>query len=471
MAVIETAEKVLPPRLRARIAPHTAKLAAMLTGTDELAHAQRMALIAFVIRVVSAGIAFISQIILARMMGEFEYGVFVYVWVLVITFGDFSCLGFNTAIIRFLPEYEAAGDNAKVRGVAFTARVFALVASSLLLGAGLAFLHVFGNSLPPYYLAPVFLGLFALPMIALGDVLDGTARANRWPVNALSPTFVIRPTLIILFMAVAVKLGQPSTAVTAMVAALAAAYVTTVGQFVVVTIRLGRRFLKGDHSIHFGQWIKVALPIFFIEGFSFLLTNSDVVIVGIYLPPNEVAVYFAAAKTMALVQFVFFSVKAAAGPRFSTLFARNDLAGLARFANETARWTFWPSLAIGIFVLMVGKLILSLFGQVFTAGYMLMVILFFGPLFKSMIGPAESLLTMSGRQRACVVVYIGALVVNIALNMTLIPLWGLTGAAVATTGAILVETVLLHLAVRHALGISLFVFADPLADKPKPEAP
>ncbi|MCQ2003096.1 oligosaccharide flippase family protein [Rhizobium sp. NRK18] len=470
MAVIETAEKVLPPHLRARVAPHMAKLAAMLTGRDELAHAQRMALIAFVIRVVSAGIAFISQVILARMMGEFEYGIFVYVWVLVITFGDFACLGFNTTVIRFLPEYEAAGDHAKVRGMAFTARLFALVAASLLLAGGLAFLHVFGTSLPPYYVAPVFLGLFALPMIALGDVLDGTARANRWPINALSPTFVIRPTLIIVFMAIAVKFGEPRTAVTAMVAALAATYVTTVGQFVVVTIRLGKRFLKGDHSIHFGTWFKVALPIFFIEGFSFLLTNSDVVIVGIYLPPNDVAIYFAAAKTMALVQFVFFSVKAAAGPRFSTLFARNDLAGLASFANQTARWTFWPSLAIGIFVLLAGKLILSLFGEAFTAGYALMAILFLGPLFKSMIGPAESLLTMSGRQKACVAVYFGALIVNVALNMTLIPLWGLTGAAIATTGAILVETILLHLAVRLALGISLFVFADPMADQSKPEA-
>jgi hypothetical protein len=46
----------------------------------------------------------------------------------------------------------------------------------------------------------------------------------------------------------------------------------------------------------------------------------------------------------------------------------------------------------------------------------------------------------------------------------------LTGAAIATTGAILVETILLHLAVRLALGISLFVFADPMADQSKPEA-
>jgi O-antigen/teichoic acid export membrane protein len=63
----------------------------------------------------------------------------------------------------------------------------------------------------------------------------------------------------------------------------------------------------------------VAFPIFLIEGFYFMLTNADVIIVGLYLPPEKVAVYFAAAKTMALVHFVYFAVKAAAAQRFSGL--------------------------------------------------------------------------------------------------------------------------------------------------------
>lgn len=62
-----------------------------------------MALVAFAVRIISAGIAFISQIILARLMGEFEYGLFAFVWVLVILFGNLSCLGFHTTVIRFCP--------------------------------------------------------------------------------------------------------------------------------------------------------------------------------------------------------------------------------------------------------------------------------------------------------------------------------------------------------------------------------
>lgn len=39
-----------------------------------------MALTAFLIRIVSAALAFLAQIVLARMMGEYEYGIFVFVW-------------------------------------------------------------------------------------------------------------------------------------------------------------------------------------------------------------------------------------------------------------------------------------------------------------------------------------------------------------------------------------------------------
>ena len=60
----------------------------ILRGGDGRTEAQRMSLVAFAIRVVSAGIAFLSQVFLARLMGPFEYGIFVFVWVLAVIVGS-----------------------------------------------------------------------------------------------------------------------------------------------------------------------------------------------------------------------------------------------------------------------------------------------------------------------------------------------------------------------------------------------
>src|SRR5690606_24138265 len=159
--------------------------------------------------------------------------------------------------------------------------------------------------------------------------LDGTARASGWTVTALSPTFLIRPTLILLFMVGAVWLGAPKTAATAMEAALAATYVTTLLQYVRLLRRLRRAFGKGPLRLRAVAWFGYSLPIFLIDGIGFLLTNADVVVVGFYLPPDQVAIYFAATKTIVLVQFVAFAVKAAAGPRFSAMLAAGETSALS----------------------------------------------------------------------------------------------------------------------------------------------
>ncbi|MEI2299411.1 lipopolysaccharide biosynthesis protein [Ensifer sp. MJa1] len=459
MAVCQTAGRILPSALRHHVCALIGGLVAILTGSDIKSTARRMALVAFTIRIVSAAIAFLSQIILARLMGEFEYGIFVFVWVLVILFGSLSCVGFHSVVIRFLPEYQATAAMDEIRGVTTTVRVFALSSATTVAVIGLAGLWLFGAHIEAYYLVPLYLGLFTLPMISLGDVMDGTSRAHGWAVSAMSPTFIIRPILVLVFMVLAVTAGAAHTAQTAMIAAMAAAYVTTVSQFLVLTYRLRSRYLPGPRRIELRRWLRVSVPVFMVDGFGFLLTNSDVVIVGLYLDPAHVAIYFAAAKTMALVHFVMFAVKAAAGPRVANAMAR-DPRQIPAIAIESARWAFWPSLLLGTLVLLAGPFLLSLFGPAFVTGLPLMMILFAGILAKAFVGPAETLLTMAGQQTLCVILYAGALLANIALNFSLIPLFGLNGAAFATAGAMFVEAMLLHIAVRRTFGFALFAFAS-----------
>ncbi|WP_337269403.1 lipopolysaccharide biosynthesis protein [Oryzifoliimicrobium ureilyticus] len=455
MAVIEAAEKMLPARLRPAGQKAVAALHAALFERGDKAAAQRMALVAFAIRIASAGLAFLSQIALARLMGEYQYGIFVFVWVLIVLCGDLCCFGFHIAIIRFLPQYKADGAFAEIRGLTGTARVFALVSGTCLMLAGMAFLHFFGDRIEPYYLLPAFIGLLAMPMVTLGDMLEGTSRANHWPIMALGPVYLVRPLLIIVFMGAAALAGAPATAVTAMQVALLATYVTALGQYAATLFRLRRHYDSGPRKIELARWFGVAGPIFLVEAAGFLLTNSDVVVVGIFLEPHNVAIYFAAAKTMALVHFIMFSVKAASGPRFATIMAEGSQSKLAEAAGEAARWTFWPALALGLVILAFGHLLLSLFGGAFTAGYVLMGILLCGILMKALVGPAETLLMMAGRQNICVCVYAAVLSANVVLNVVLIPHFGIVGTAVATASAMAFEALLLHIACRHALGIRL----------------
>ncbi|MBX3579624.1 MAG: lipopolysaccharide biosynthesis protein [Rhizobiaceae bacterium] len=452
-----TAGRVLPERLARRAEPLLERIDAVLFSPDERGEAGRMSVIAFSIRIFSAAIAFVSQVLLARWMGSFEYGIFVLVWTTMIIVGNLSCLGFHTSVIRFIPEYRERGMLAELRGILIASRLFALLASTAIAAIGIAGIWLFAPGTDSYYLVPFILGMTCLPMIALSDVLQGISRANAWAISALSPTYIVRPVLILLVMAGALLAGFAPTAENAVIAAILATYATTIWQLVTVTARVDRRVPAGPRLVLFRQWFVVSLPIFLIEGFFFSLTNADVLMVGAYMQPDDVGVYFATVKTLALVHFVYFAVKAGVAQRYAA-FNHGDRAKLAEFARETVSWTFWPSLVMAGIVLALGEPMLTLFGPGFAAGYPLLFLLVAGVVARSMVGPAESLLTMSGNQNICAAVYALTLAFNVALSMLLIPMLGLWGAAIGTAAAMIFEAAALSFTVWKRLGIVMAVF-------------
>jgi O-antigen/teichoic acid export membrane protein len=188
------------------------------------------------------------------------------------------------------------------------------------------------------------------------------------------------------------------------------------------------------------------------------LTNADVLMVGLYLDPDQVAVYFATVKTLALVHFVYFAVKAGVAQRYAQFTHGGDTDRLAGFARETVSWTFWPSLAMAAVVLILGEPMLALFGEEFVDGYPLLFVLVVGVVARASVGPCESLLTMSGNQNVCAFVNATTLAFNIGLNMLLLPLFGLWGAAFATALAMMFEAVALSFTVWRRLGIVMPIF-------------
>jgi O-antigen/teichoic acid export membrane protein len=109
-------------------------------------------------------------------------------------------------------------------------------------------------------------------------------------------------------------------------------------------------------------------------------------------------------------------------------------------------------------VLALGKPMLMLFGPEFTSGYPLLFLLVFGVVARAAVGPCESLLTMSGNQNICAAVYAMTLAFNIGLNVVLIPLFGLWGAAIATSLAMVFEASALSFTVWRKLGIVMLIF-------------
>ena len=457
ISVVAVAEKLVPGAWREKAVGLAARADAMIEGRDDRALAQRTALVAFAIRVASAFLAYLSQIIMARLLGTYDYGIYVVVWVWLLILGALTSLGFGTSVLRYIPEFIATERQDMLRGMLFGSRVFGVLASTLLALAGVAGAWAFGDFIGEHYLVPIYLAAICLPMMTLIEVQDGIARAYDWIDLALAPPYLVRPLMILVFLGGAAYFAEASVT-TAMIASILATWATAVGQLVLLERRLGSKVPAGPRTITAMPWIMASLPMFLIEGFFVLLTNTDVIVAGWYLPPEDIAVYFAVVKTLALVHFVYFAVRAASAHKFSQYHAAGDRARLEDFIQDSVRWTFWPSFAVSVAMLLGGRLFLMLFGPEFVDGYPLVFVLVLGVLARASVGPAEALLTMSGQQRLCATIYAMTFALNFALNVLLIPMIGLMGAAIATTIAIGFESIMLFLAARDRLGLHVFVW-------------
>lgn len=432
-----------------------------LSDNGDTSIAQRVAGAAFTIRVISAATVYLSQVVLARWMGSNAFGVYVYVWTWVLLLGDVMHLGLPMAAQRFIPEYKASDADSALRGFVLGIRWLALIGggSAALLGATLVYLG--RNWLNPEQVVPLYLACLALPFFSLSIVLDGTARTYNWINLALTPHFFWRPLLILVLMAAAHLAGFAADATTAMAAVLVATVSMTAVQLLLLDRRLRSVVARGPRQYEVKRWLGTSLPLMLVWGFYTLLTYTDVVMLQQFRSAGDVAIYYAAARTLLLVTFVYFAVSAAVTHRFSAHHLAGDHAGLAALVGNAVRWTFWPSLAATLVMLAIGKPLLWLFGPEFVTGYPLMFILAIGLLARASIGPAERLLSMLGQQRICALIYGAAFAINLVGCVVLVPKLGMVGAAISISSAIVFETAALFIVAKRRLGLTLSVFSQP----------
>ena len=415
--------------------------------------ARRTALTAYSIRVGSAGIAYLVQIALARWLGAHHYGVYVMVWTWVLILGHIATLGLSVIPELFIPTYTQNNQPALLRGYTAYVRVATFLSAAFVGLIGYLGLQFFGSALEAYYLWPLYLAFICLPFFTITETFDGISRCYNAAGIALGPPYLLRPLLIVAFMAIGHMLGAEPTATNAMKAALLACIVAAALQSVLVTRLLSKNVAPGPRVFEQSRWLKAALPLFLAEAARVLLQNIDVLAVARFEEPTAVAIYFAVTKTLALAIFVNFAIAAAVSHRFTEYHVSGDTARLKAFIAQSSLWSFAATLIAVILMLSIGQGFLYLFGPAYTSGFPLMFVLGGGILVRSMIGPADRLLGLLGHQILLAKIVAATLCLAAALLFILVPLYGTMGAAIAMSGASLFETALLAYFVKHRLGL------------------
>ncbi len=421
----------------------------------------RAALDVFAIRIAAAGFAYVAQVLMARLMGGTEYGIFAAVWVWIGILGHSATLGLSQGACRFLPADRAMGQDAAVRGFLLGGAVVTLLAAGLLAGAGLLVLRAEGTLLAGPYGAPILLAAAILPLFALQDFCEGVARSQNWAVLAIAPPYLLRQGLIMVAMVGAVWSGAPAEAWVAVACTLLATALAAALQAARLIQRLRATLAPGPRAYRWRPWLRACLPIALTDLAGAGFNVVDVVILSALMPPAAVGLYFAATRIQQFVAFVHFAASAATAQRFAAAHAAGDRAGLAALVRMQATLTLSATVLVGAGVLLAAPLLLGLFGPEFHASLPVLAVLVAGSVAASVFGPGEDLLTMLGGEGVCAAITLAMLGLAAGLCWVLVPAYGVMGAAAAMAVATTARGLAMAVAVRAIHGLSTPVRLGP----------
>ncbi|NEQ51643.1 MAG: flippase [Leptolyngbya sp. SIO3F4] len=408
---------------------------------------------ALAIQIVSAAAVYCSQVFLARWMGPAEYGIYEYAIAIGLFWAFIAGFGLPTAVLRFISAYRAQEDWPHLKGMIFGSWQQTLlvgIAISLCGTVVLRWLNL-ANDLRSYELS-LLVGIWTIPVVALVSLQKEIIRAFQKITLAYAPSLIAQPVLLVT-IAVVWRRWWPLTSVVAIALSLVSSVLVLLLQWLIFQYRLETKIRHAKPIYEVARWWSVALPLLLFSGSHMLLSQTDTLMIGIFLNAKQVGLYSAAHKTSTWVHFILAGVNAITAPLIASLYAQDDRQSLQQLVSTIARWMFYPALITAVGLIGFAEPALRLFGPDFIVAKGALIVLILGQLVNVGAGSVGYLMTMTGHQNQSLVVMAVSAVVNVILNLVGIQMFGIVGAAMATAFSMALWNVWLYCLVVRNLGV------------------
>ena len=372
---------------------------------------------------------FALVLMIGRWLDQRAAGIFFEAFAAVRLLSVLAVLGLDVTAVRYVAVHRARGELDHARGavalsallaggasVVITAIVFGLAPqlSTLFGAAELSFvLRVMVLSLPAIVLQMVFIG-----------ATRGTGRMRAYVVVDQITDGVVR--VVAVAAALALGTGLHGTAV----AFTIASYITVAAAAVAARGVTGS--VRQARSVDSGSLIRFSANQWGASLAGVGLLWADTLLLGLWRPPADVAVYSIATRTVLFGMMFILPIGIAFQPQIGRLYALSDRAGLARMYAFATKWSTIAGCPPLLFLaLFAAPIVTLLYAPSYSRGAWPMALLAIGQTVNAATGPCGHVVTMIGRADLVLKNSVAALVLNVVLNLVLIPPYGMVGAGLA----------------------------------------
>lgn len=406
-------------------------------------------------RIVGAAVTFVTHVMLARWMGEQLAGKYAYAFSLCMVAAAFASLGISSATQRIVGASIASDSPG-------TIKIFLSWAQRCIFSAAvlLAVLVSAGNYLTSSasFSPTVYFAMLMLPFWCLVRLHSAIAQAFSWLPLMVLPNTVVRPALFLCSITIWFTANGSIVAAEAMIMHMFLVIVVSMVQFWIVRTRVNALGDEIDISLE-SRWLLTSVPLLLVSLSVDFYPEFSTVIIGIFVPPDEIAYFNSAFRIAFLIAFLLSAVDAITMPRVAQKYASG---GVKEVEKVILQATYIKTLAsfCGVIALgFKGDWMLQWFGDSFVAAHSTLVWLSVSLLIRSACGPGLEILAVTGHQMECLkVCACNLMLTGISLAVASF-VFGIQGASVAIVIVTIVMRVWCYLLVKKRIGLSIALFS------------
>lgn len=405
-----------------------------------------------IIRITSMGLNVLIAIVLARTLTLSDFGLFsiAVVWINCLVL--IATIGSDKMIVQRVASYLAMGKFSHVQGLVWSALGVVLVASLSIAALGYT-LYVFRENESQLYSIIVWV-LVIVPLVAATRVFQSLLQGAKYVVWSQLVESMFRQVIMLLFIAVFITVQSTLSAASVLgVYALAAVINLMAAALVTIKIKIIDLMAKKPHFEH-KTWVKGCLFFFAISALQLVNVQTDIMLLGYFQGTEAAGVYAVATKGAEIIAVIVIAGGVVLSPIIAELFTRGEFYKLERLVVSSTIVATIIATMIAVVGYIFRHEILRFFGPEFAAAEIAFSTLMLFRVVYTAGGFVGLVLFMTGNEKWALRAFLIGASTNIILNMILIPIYSIEGAAVATGMGYVVLIFACGYYVRKRLNIS-----------------
>ena len=369
-----------------------------------------------------------------------------------------SLLGTNQAIIYYSGILTSKKSFGSVKSIYFKMNFLILVACAILYTPLLVIdkeiINQIFNKQGAYEL--VSLSLQGLVFYSITMLNIDTIRALKHTLISEGFRNIFRYTPFFIFSIILYIIDSPEDLVLWFIYSFVVIFVISTA--VVYLFLFNKNFPKSAaHNFSSTEILRASYPMALSAISYFLMQSTDVLFISAYDTFESVAYYSIAVKLATVTALALISVNIVIAPKIASIYNDKNFSQLKLILKKATRINVVISLPIIILLLFFSEHVLSTFGSNYILAKNALWILLIAQFFNSITGPSALYLNMTGRQKKLNVILVTSLLINVVLNIILVPALGMLGAAISTTTSFVISKILASALVFYLDNVKTFI--------------